>query len=280
MKEGHIEMSVLFGLLGEKLSHSISPAIHSLIFKELNIDGCYHLFEVEKENLRVAVGGLGALGAKGVNVTIPYKVPIMEYIDELSPEAQKIGSINTICFNGKKTIGYNTDYYGFGMALDKYEISITGKKAVILGYGGAAKGVAAYLIDNGVKDIIVASRDIEGLNNIGIVKDLNLIKYNEIINLNDCDIIINCTPCGMYPEISNSPLQREVIEKFSIAFDLIYNPKETLFLKHAKNAGLKAVNGLYMLVGQAVASEKLWNGVEISREIIDKIYEEIGSKFI
>ena len=273
-------MSVLFGLLGEKLSHSISPAIHSLIFKELNIDGCYHLFEVEKENLRVAVGGLGALGAKGVNVTIPYKVPIMEYIDELSPEAQKIGSINTICFNGKKTIGYNTDYYGFGMALDKYEISITGKKAVILGYGGAAKGVAAYLIDNGVKDIIVASRDIEGLNNIGIVKDLNLIKYNEIINLNDCDIIINCTPCGMYPEISSSPLQREVIEKFSIAFDLIYNPKETLFLKHAKNAGLKAVNGLYMLVGQAVASEKLWNGVEISRETIDKIYEQIASKFI
>jgi shikimate dehydrogenase len=264
----------LYGLLGESLKHSISPEIHSLIFKEINIDGYYHLFELERDNLKTAVYGLKALGAKGVNVTIPYKIPIMEFIDELSPEAEKIGAINTICFYDNKTRGYNTDYYGFGMLLDKNNIKIQNKKAVVLGSGGAAKSVLQYLVDKGIKTISVVSRATAALKRNPEFKDFSLISYSELNQLKDEDIIINCTPCGMYPNVDNSPVPRDIVTKFSAAVDLIYNPCETLFLKHAKESSIAYMNGLYMLIGQAVCAQELWNNIKISDEIVDKIYNQ------
>ena len=272
MKRGEFKLGSLYGLLGEKLKHSISPKIHSLIFKEGNIQGYYHLFEVEKENLGSAVEGLKALCAKGVNVTIPYKVSVMEYLDEISIEAKKIGSVNTICFNGNKTIGYNTDYYGFGIMLEKNNITVANKSAVILGSGGASKAVLQYILDKGIKDVKIVSRDVSKIKCTDKMKYFNLISYDEIKYLKGKDIIINCTPCGMYPNLQCSPVEKEVISDFSVAIDLIYNPSETLFLKYARELGIKGVNGLYMLVGQAVAAEELWNNISIS---VDKIYDKI-----
>lgn len=268
-------MKTLYGLLGEKLGHSISPAIHSLVFKELNIDAYYHLFEVNKEELKTAVYGLKTLGAGGVNVTIPYKVLVMDYLDSISREAKEIGSVNTIVFKDNKTIGYNTDYFGFGMMLKKNNIEVTNKKVVVLGSGGSSKAVSQYFLDNGAKSIQIVSRDVNKIKSMVYFKKFSLISYSELKSLKDADIIVNTTPCGMYPNVGSCAVEEDIISKFSAAVDLIYNPKETLFLKYAKKSGAKAVNGLYMLVGQAVAAEELWHDVKIPIDKIDNIYETL-----
>jgi shikimate dehydrogenase len=268
-------LSGLYGLLGESLKHSISPEIHSLIFKELNIDGYYHLFEVEKSEIKNAVYGLKALGVKGANVTIPYKLSVMEYIDEISREAEKIGAVNTICFCNNRTIGYNTDYYGFGMMLQKYEVEVRNKNVVILGSGGVSRSVLQYLSDNEIKDITIVSRNKENLKSEFSDIEAKFISYVELQHLSYGDIIINCTPCGMYNYSQGSPVEKEIISKFLVAVDLIYNPAQTIFLKYAEELNVKYINGLYMLVGQAVAAQELWNNVKIDNDAVNKIWLEI-----
>ncbi|MCY6485010.1 shikimate dehydrogenase [Clostridium aestuarii] len=266
-------MKELYGLLGEKLGHSFSPKIHFSIFEKLNLEGYYHLFEVKNKKLKEAVDGFKALNVKGVNVTIPYKVKIIKYLDETSREAKAIGAVNTLCFKQDKIIGYNTDYYGFGMMLEKFNVDVKNKNVVILGTGGAAKAVVQYILDNGARNIIFVSRDINK-----VTKQFNkfkIIQYDQIKYLSEQDIVINCTPVGMYPQVENSPMDKEMISKFKTAVDLIYNPQETLFLKQARDQGLKAINGLYMLVGQAVKAQELWNDLKIDAKIVDKIYQGV-----
>lgn len=265
--------NVRFGLLGEKLGHSISPAIHKLIFEELGLDEKYKLFEVKNTDLNEAILGFKESGIKGINVTIPYKIEAMKYLDEISTEAAKISAVNTIFFEDGKLKGYNTDYYGFGMLLEKNKIEIEGKIAVVLGSGGASKAVIQYLMDHGAKEIIVVSRDVSNMKNVFI--GCKTISYAELKKFKSGDIIINCTPVGMYPNIDESPVEIDLINIFSSAVELIYNPKETMFLKYASKIGIKTVNGLYMLVGQAVKSQEIWNDIEINNDMIDKIFNKI-----
>lgn len=270
-------MSKLYGLIGEKLSHSLSSEIHSLILERLNMQGLYNLFEIKRENLYSALVGLKALDAKGVNVTIPYKIDVMEYMDELSEEAEKIGAVNTISFSNNILTGYNTDYFGFGESLKKADIDVKNKRVVILGTGGASKAVVQYLLDNNSGDIIHVSRNPEkSLKNTNAMK---VITYAELKNLKAFDIIINCTPIGMYPKTYNSPAGKEILAHFSSAVDLIYNPEETIFIKEAAALGLKTINGLYMLVAQAAAAQEIWHETSISKEIVDEIYKKIELRF-
>lgn len=269
-------MSSLFGLLGEKLGHSISPQIHSMVFDALNIKGEYHLFEIKRDEVRNIISKLKGMNVKGVNVTIPYKTEIMNYLDDISGEAQKIGAVNTVSFSGGQTIGFNTDYNGFGATLKKYEIEVPKSSAVVLGTGGAAKAVVQYLIDNNIYDLKIVTRDLNAHNRTGYTQYIDVIGYEKLKSLNNMDIIINCTPCGMYPDVNKSPVDTSDIKRFSTAIDLIYNPKETLFLKSAKQSGLKTINGTYMLVSQALASEEIWNDIKISQENVDIIYESIS----
>lgn len=270
-------MSNLYGLIGEKLGHSLSPEIHSLILERLNKSGLYNLFEIKKENLYTSLKGLKALEAKGVNVTIPYKTDVIKYMDKLSAEAEKIDAVNTLSFNNDIITGYNTDYFGFGESMKKAGIEVEDKKIVILGTGGASKAVGQYLLDNNPKDIIYVSRNPE--KNLKNSKKLKVIHYNQLNNIGVMDIIINCTPIGMYPIIDNSPVNEEVLAHFFAAVDLIYNPRETLFLKKAAALGLKTLNGLYMLVAQAIAAQEVWHGIKISSEVQDEIYNIIESRF-
>lgn len=263
----------LFGLIGRKLTHSVSPAIHKELFKILGMEADYVLFEIPMGKLEKEFEALKLKGAKGLNVTIPYKVDMMKLVDEVAPEAEKIGAINTICFKRGKTIGYNTDYYGFGRMLIKNEIEVAGKSAAVLGAGGAAKAVIQYLSDNKASEILLVSRDKAKAE--ANFKDVTVIDYNELNNIKQCDTVINCTPCGMYPKVEVSPIDSLCVSKFSAAVDLIYNPAETVFLKFAKEQGIKAVNGLYMLVGQAMAAEELWNDITIGEEITDKIFGKL-----
>lgn len=266
-------MSNFYGLIGERLGHSFSHQIHNKIINKLGLKGSYNLFEIKRENLGKAIEGLDALGARGVNVTIPYKIDIMEFLDVISPEAEKIGAVNTIAFSEGSAKGYNTDYQGFGKDLKKNQINVYGKRAIVLGTGGASKAVIQYLLDNGISDVIYASRSPKKVQES--IKNFKIISYEEIKELKNMDIIINSTPCGMYPDVESSPISKQLLSNFTTAVDLIYNPIETLFLKEAEKIGLKTANGLYMLVAQAVAAQEIWQGVKIQENVTDEIYEEI-----
>lgn len=266
-----------YGLLGKTLSYSFSPEIHRLIMKKLNIDGDYTIYEFEEDKLKAAVEWFKINDIKGINVTIPYKVPVMKYIDRLSPEAENIGAINTIYFRGDCTIGYNTDYFGFKATLENFDMEVKNKLVLILGTGGAAASVYQCVKDMGAAEIKLASRSQKNTGDIWRKKGVEIISYDEL-KKSEGDMIINCTPCGMHPNINTSPVPLDVVKKYKSAVDLVYNPEETLFLRYAAEMGLKSVNGLYMLVAQAVESQKIWNGVHYNFNIIEEVYRKIKNK--
>lgn len=266
-----------YGLLGEKLSHSLSPEIHSELLKSINKDGAYKLFEVEKDRLEDFTKALKLLRVKGTNVTIPYKKDIMKYIDEISEEAEKIGAINTISLEDGKLYGYNTDYYGFGYMLKVNDIDIEGKSAVVLGNGGACRAVIHYLLDNKISTIKIVSRNPnkEEFN----LQNVDVISYEELKYISG-DILINSTPVGMYPNVNISPVSEDIIRKFNVLVDLIYNPMETMFLNIGNSLSKKTTAGLYMLIGQAAKAQEIWQDVSIDEEIIKEIYEKLKLHFI
>ncbi|MEG0238139.1 MAG: shikimate dehydrogenase [Clostridium sp.] len=265
-----------FGLVGEKLSHSLSPEIHEEIFKGLNVNCAYKLFEIEKSNINNLSNALKTLSIRGVNVTIPYKEIVMESLDEISEEAKKIGAVNTIFNKCGKLIGYNTDYYGFKyMLLDK-NIKIKDKRVVILGTGGASKAVLACILDMGASEVLLVSRNVkENDFNDEIVK---YITYDKLKNV-DGEVIINATPVGMYPRVTESPVGKDIISNYNSVVDLIYNPMETEFLKYGKELKKNTCGGLMMLVVQAICSEEIWQGRSIDKKVIIDIYNNLSKKF-
>lgn len=266
-----------YGLLGEKLSHSLSPEIHSEILKSLNKKGAYKLFEIESDSLENFTEALKLLKVKGCNVTIPYKKSVMKYIDVISEEANKIGAVNTIFFKDGKLYGYNTDYFGFGYMLKISGIDVKDKVAVILGNGGASRAVLHYLLDNEVRQIYIVSRNPN--KEVTEFENTKVISYEELNSLSG-DILINSTPVGMYPNTENSPVSKEILKKFNSLVDLIYNPMETKFLSYGKELNKQIVGGLYMLVGQAVKAQEIWQDTVISDSVIEKIYRKIKMNII
>jgi shikimate dehydrogenase len=267
-----------FGLLGEKLGHSLSPQIHNLIFRKMGIAGEYDLLEVEKQNLGDALEQLPKKYG-GVNVTIPYKLAVMKHLTFISPEAKAIGAVNTIYFVNSEKRGYNTDYFGFGRLLEHNAIIVENKDAVVLGSGGAARAVVQYLVDNCAKSIHIASRNPQDACNkfsdFKALPKLNFLNYERLFERGDGDLLVNTTPIGMYPHMEVSPIPKEVIAGYRAVVDLIYNPSETLFMRYAREAGRKNCNGFYMLVAQALAAEEIWQGCKINHEIIASIVQEM-----
>lgn len=264
-------MNEIYGLLGKKLGYSFSPIIHNIILKELNINGLYCLFEVEEDKLNLAFEGFKILKIKGINVTIPYKIKTMELVDELSLEAKNIGSINTIKFMEGYSIGYNTDYFGFISSLSKYNIDVKNKIVYVLGTGGASRAVIQALKDLNSKKIIAVTRNKNR-------KDLNvkLIDYYELSKEEYGDILINCTPLGMYPNVDISPINKDVIANFNVVYDLIYNPKETILMKLAKQFNIPSYNGMAMLVYQAIKAQEIWHEINLDTKLAEKIFEMIN----
>lgn len=275
---------IKFALLGKKLGHSISPVIHKKIFENLKIDEDYSLIELD-ENRVESFFENEIKNYKGLNVTIPYKIKVMDFMDEVSHEAREIGAINTIFHKNGKLFGYNTDYFGFKKMLEENKIFVCQKNITVLGAGGGARAVIKYLLDENSKNILIVARNIEKTK-----KELHsLIKGRENINFMDFEnfektseggyLIINCTPIGMYPNIDDSPISKKISEKYENSVDLIYNPYETKFLRFAKESGKKAVNGLYMLVAQAVKAEEIWQEKEIENKIIENVSEDLKKIF-
>ncbi len=266
-----------FGLIGDRLGHSLSPQIHQRIFKELGIEGSYELLEIPPEKLSEAIQDMREQYG-GVNVTIPHKINVMANLTTLSMEAQAIGAVNTIHFYNGAIRGYNTDYIGFGRLLNNNGITVEGKSAAVLGTGGASRAVLQYLIDHGVAKIFLASRNTQSIS--PYMKTLCSAVPTQFVNYVHLgrytgDLLINCTPVGMHPYSEASPVTTRTIEHFTTAIDLIYNPAKTLFLKEAEKLGKKAVNGLFMLVAQAIAAEEIWLQQPINNDLVLKITAEM-----
>ena len=203
----------MYGLLGEHLPHSFSPQIHLALG---NHD--YNLFEVAPENLEAF---MKEHNFKGINVTIPYKKAVIPYLDVVSPEAQKIGAVNTITVRDGKLYGDNTDYFGFVYMLEKSGISVKGKKTVVLGGGGASATVQAVLHDFGAKEVIVVDLNTEN-------------NYQNLYLHYDGEIIVNTTPVGMYPNNLKSLVNLDDFKNLSGVLDVVYNPLKTKLILDAE----------------------------------------------
>ena len=268
-----------YGLLGEHLGHSFSPEIHSAFYKESGIEGEYHLYEREADKIPDLLEQMIKGELDGINVTIPYKVKIMKYLDEISPEAEKIDAVNTVSWDGDRLKGYNTDYYGFLETLNYNNINVRGKRILIMGTGGAAKAVYSVLLDQNVDKVYFATMGTTERNIKFNIRDRDdKIRYVDIRSLEDIYCIINCTPVGMYPRMDDIPLRDDEFIKVEYLVDLIYNPEETTLMEKYKLMGIKTVNGLMMLVVQALKSEEIWNNIKIKREMTDIIYNDIKKK--
>ena len=246
----------MYGLLGETLGHSFSPQIHACLG-----DYEYKLFEVAPEDL----GDFLRSGSfEGLNVTIPYKKAVMPYLAEISENAKAIGSVNTITVLPNGTLrGDNTDYDGFLYLVRRSGIAVNGKKALVLGTGGASLPVKKVLSDLGAREIISISRT--GENN-----------YQNLEKHFDADLIVNTTPVGMYPNNLKAPLSLDGFSHLSGVLDIVYNPQKTQLILDAEQRGIPAFSGLTMLVAQAKRAAELFLNTNIDDRKNDEIYETLS----
>lgn len=258
------------GLIGEKLGHSMSPAIHQKFYETANINGSYELFETSADGLSALLDSLLERGYVGVNVTIPYKTEVMQYLDEISKEAQAIGAVNTIHFKNGKRYGHNTDYFGLKTLLESSDVALRGKRVAILGTGGAAKCAYKLAADMGAGERIVVSRHPDEADT-----KLKAVDYSALDALESIDVLVNTTPVGMSPNVDKCAVSDSVIQKSAQVVDLIYNPLQTLLLKKAKALNKTSVNGLLMLVAQAIKAQEIWNGRAFDRSIYSQVYEHV-----
>ena len=243
------------GLLGRKLGHSYSPQIHSHLGNY-----SYSLFQLEPDELQ---SFLAKRDFAGLNVTIPYKKAVIPYLDELSPAARKVGAVNTIVHRADGTLyGHNTDLYGFSSMVARSGLTVSGRKVLVLGSGGASATAVGVLEDLGAH-VIVVSRT--GINN-----------YENLYQHEDTSLIVNTTPVGMYPNNGESPTDLFHFPKLEGVLDLIYNPARTSLLQQAEKMGLIAENGLWMLVAQAKEAAEYFTGSAISDEIIETIHKQLS----
>lgn len=245
-----------YGLIGFPLGHSFSKNYFNEKFANEHIDAEYINYEIP--DIRILKEILASTpDLKGLNVTIPYKEKVIKYLDAISPEAKTIGAVNVIRVrhNGKKTLlkGFNSDVIGFTRSIAPL-IESFHKKALILGTGGASKAINYGLKSLGLETLFVSRNKRKGL-----------ITYDEITadTVHEYNVIVNCTPVGMYPHADECPrLPYEAMDNHNLLYDLLYNPDETLFMKRGAAAGAVTKNGLEMLLLQAFASWEFWNGQE------------------
>lgn len=276
-------MTKLVILLGNPLGHSISPPMHNCVFEKLGLDYCYMPVEVSRKNLQAVFSGLTKMNVAGFNVTIPHKISIMEYLDELDPLAATIGAVNTICVKNGKTIGYNTDGKGFIQSLEKEaNISVKGKRIFLVGCGGAARAIAMTLAFQDVNKIYILNRTMEKAEELAGEINTNIRQCTEVVEqsldsqremIQTCDILINTTSLGMHPQEDVLPVDASLLSPNLIVADIVYNPLMTKLLRTAKDMECTIIPGLGMLVYQGVAAFKIFTDIEPSvKEMSEMAY--------
>lgn len=260
----------LAGVIGNPISHTLSPAMHNAAFKVLGLDAVYVPLGVPETGLKPLLETLLALQALGANVTVPYKEKVMPLLHACSPNAEKIGAVNTLVFEGERILGHNTDAVGFGMCLEAAKFSVAGKQAVLLGGGGAGRAVAFALLDAGVRTLAVAEIDREKVARLAL--DFKAVGSGEVravmpsseelrAALQDADLIVHATPLGLKPQ-DPLPVAQAWLPAGRCVMDLVYSAGDTPFLAAARAQGNQVIRGWQMLLNQGAAAFKLWTGQE------------------
>ena len=247
-----------YGCIGKKLTHSFSKEIHAKL-----ADYAYDLIELAEEEIAPF---FEKKDFAAINVTIPYKQTVIPYLDSISEVAERIGAVNTIVNKDGKLCGYNTDYYGMKALIERIGIDLTGKKVLVLGTGGTSKTARVVAADMGAAEILTVSRR----------KTDHYITYEEAVQKHaDANVIINTTPSGMYPDCESRPIDITEFMQLIGVVDVVYNPLCTNLVLDAKQRGIKAEGGLYMLVMQAVVAVERFLDTTIAKEVADQVFASI-----
>jgi len=253
----------LFGIIGHPVSHSLSPVMHNAALGAMGVNGIYVPMDVT--DLESGVAGLRALGFRGVSVTIPHKEEIMALLDEIDPVARRIGAVNTLHFrshpdSGELVLrGFNTDWLGSNLALAEV-MTLPGSRVLVLGAGGAAKGVCFGLVEAGA-EVVITNRSKERGQALADWLGCSFVPTDAIADL-EAHALVNTTSVGMAPDIDGIPIDPSLLPRFSVVMDIVYAPLETRLLCEAGKAGCTTVDGLAMLLNQAAVQLKIWTGVQ------------------
>lgn len=263
-------------VIGHPISHSLSPLMHQCALDHHQIAAKYLAVDLSPDELTTFISWCNQEEFLGANITIPYKEILFDTVDEIDPVSSELGVINTICKENGKLTGYNTDLYGFMKPLEKYQEQLEGSSAIVFGSGGASKAVVSGLIQTGIHDITIVSRN-PGKKKLFTTNPevtMRLADYsNWIAFAEEASVIVNSTPVGMAPNTDHSPVNEteSPLLKDKICYDLIYNPLKTRFLKLAEDHGGKPINGLEMLIWQGSRSFELWTGLTFPTDKIKAV---------
>jgi shikimate dehydrogenase len=273
---------IITALIGLPTEHSVSPTLFSIYAKSSNLEYSHLKIDVQAKDLKSALKAFKVLNFNGLNVTLPYKMDVIKYLDHVDKDALKMGAVNTIVNKKGKLYGYNTDSYGAVTSI-KDHCKISSKKVVVLGTGGAARALVAGLLASDCKEVVVVYRKPKSIRTKRMMKDFkNRVKFTTYYEKNlaqklaEANIICNSTSCGMAPKSTESPLSYEILKRTSLKtdfskklfFDAIFNPYETLFLKNAKRLGADIQGGTEMMIYQGVRAFELWTGHKVDKKSV------------
>ena len=263
----------LCGIIGNPVGHSLSPAMHNAAFEKLELNYAYLAFCVEDvEDVEGAVRGVRALGIRGLSVTVPHKVTVMPYLDEIDPVAKSIGAVNTIVNDEGRLKGYNTDWTGFVRSIEEH-VPIKGRRVALLGAGGAARAIAFGLKEKGA-DLTILNRteELEMAQSLAAEIGCPFGDLSKAEIVTGADIVVNATSVGMAPLQDLTVVDTALLRPEQAVVDIVYNPLETKFLKEAEARGCKTIPGYMMLLLQGVTQFELWTGktapVDLMRSIL------------
>jgi shikimate dehydrogenase len=273
----------VYALIGNPVSHSMSPAIHNAAFTALNIDSIYVAFQVE--DVKGALAGMRALdNFRGMSVTIPHKIEVMQYVDEIPAVDRHIGSINTVVKEEGKLIGFNTDGPGALKAFVDAGVALAGKKVLMLGAGGAARAIAFTLAQKGaIGELVLLDINEAFLNNLagdlrrGTEATITPGMLNPAAveaHMAAADLVINCTPVGMHPKEDATLVPEQLFRPGQVVFDVVYNPLETKMLRQAKARGLTVIPGVEMFINQAILQFERFSGAAAPEELMRRVVLE------
>ena len=280
------------GIIGNPVRHTLSPLIHNTLSDMLDVNLVYVPFEVEESGLKYAVRGAYELGLRGLNVTVPYKSDVLQYLKYVDPLAESIGAVNTLVRDEalKGFRGYNTDMTGLYRAMQEEGIELSGETVVILGAGGVARPTAHLCVNKGAKKVYILNRTLEKAEAIAEelsddrVVAMDIENYKEVLLREESFFAIQCTSVGLFPDVNSAVIEDpEFYKHVTAGLDVVYKPLDTKFLKLARQAGAKTFSGLKMLLYQGIDAYELWNadmGVKITKEMADEVYKSLSLEVV
>ena len=278
-------MTLLAGIFGYPIRHSISPAMHNAAFQHIGVDAVYEAWETAPDDLAEGVAALRGENYLGANVTVPHKQAVMKHLDEIDDLATRIGAVNTIVNRSGRLVGSNTDALGFINSLKgEAGVSVSGLQVVLVGAGGAARAAAYALADEQAGALTIANRTVERARSLAEelrrasmeTTAFNIVAPEFMLACKRADLIVNSTSVGMLhgPAEGESPIPAAVINSESVVYDMVYNPPDTPLLVDAERKGAKCVGGLPMLVYQGAAAWSRWTGQEAPVDVMFKAAKE------